>query len=140
MDLVDEKGEPVRREAAYYAVMNEVRKTFRPEFLNRLDEIVVFDRLGKEQIRRIVQIQLDRFAQRMGKRDLLLQVSDGAKDLLAELGWDPQYGARPLKRAIRKNLEDPLSVKLLAGECPTGTVIEVDRQGSQLVFVPKVQN
>ena len=149
MEMVDDSVDMANALAAYAstsrdrshkAVLDEVRKTFRPEFLNRLDETVVFDRLGKAEIRHIVDIQLVKFVERLSGRGVLLQVTDGAKELLAELGWDPQYGARPLKRAIRKNLEDPLSVKLLAGECPIGTLIEVERRDNRLVFVPKVQN
>ena len=98
--------------------MDEVRKTFRPEFINRLDEAIVFESLTEKQIRRIVDIQLDRFAEVLRKRDLHLRVTDAAKDYLGELGWDPQYGARPLKRAIHKNLEDPLATQMLCRGVP----------------------
>jgi ATP-dependent Clp protease ATP-binding subunit ClpB len=109
--------------------------------LNRLDEIVVFRRLEKEQLRQIVDIQLRRFAERLKKRDLLVEVSDAAKDLLGEVGWDPQFGARPLKRAIQKLLEDPLARRVLGGEFPPNTRIVVDRAGNgELSFVPRVQN
>jgi ATP-dependent Clp protease ATP-binding subunit ClpB len=116
-----------RRELVRRAVVDEVRKVFRPEFLNRLDEIVVFSRLDQSQIRQIVDIQLGRFASRLARRDLTLEMTDGAKALLAEAGWDPQYGARPLKRAIQKNLEDELARRVLAGEFPPGSRIVVDR-------------
>jgi ATP-dependent Clp protease ATP-binding subunit ClpB len=130
-----------RDELVRRAVMEEVRKAFRPEFVNRLDEIVVFHRLEREQLRRIVDIQLARFADRLGKRDLRIEVTDRAKDFLGETGWDPQYGARPLKRAIQKNLEDALAKRVLAGEYPPGTIIEVDRAASgELAFRPRVQN
>jgi ATP-dependent Clp protease ATP-binding subunit ClpB len=124
------------------AVIDEVRRLFRPEFLNRLDETVVFSRLDKSQIRKIVDIQLQRFAARLTRRELSLDVSDAAKDFLAEVGWDPQYGARPLKRAIQKNLEDALAKRVLAGEFPPGTRIQVDRRAAdgQLVFVTRMQN
>jgi ATP-dependent Clp protease ATP-binding subunit ClpB len=127
-------------DAAYQAVMEEVRKTFRPEFINRLDETVLFESLTEKQIRRIVDIQLDRFAERLTKRDLHLKVTDAAKDFLGELGWDPQYGARPLKRALRKNLEDPLATQLLAGAYPAGTLVVVDKSGGALTIAAQVQN
>jgi ATP-dependent Clp protease ATP-binding subunit ClpB len=119
--------DPVARaELIRRGVMDELRRVFRPEFLNRLDEIVFFNRLDASQIRRIVDIQLRRFASRLDRRELVLDVSDRAKDVLAREGWDPQYGARPLKRAIQRNLEDPLARKVIAGELPPGTRVVVD--------------
>ena len=88
-----------KRELIERAVMDDVRKTMRPEFLNRLDEMVVFHRLEREQMHKIIDIQLARFAERLAKRDIAIELSPAAKDYLAEVGWDPQYGARPLKRA-----------------------------------------
>jgi ATP-dependent Clp protease ATP-binding subunit ClpB len=130
------RGELTRR-----AVLDEVRRVFRPEFLNRLDEIVIFNRLESSQIRRIVDIQLERFAHRLERRELTLEVSDRAKDFLAEVGWDPQYGARPLKRAIQKHLEDALARKVLAGEFPLGTRIVVDRAPTgELTFLSQMKN
>jgi ATP-dependent Clp protease ATP-binding subunit ClpB len=130
-----------RRELVQRAVMDEIRRVFRPEFLNRLDEIVIFNRLESSQIRHIVDIQLRRFASRLARRDLAIEVTDRAKDVLAEAGWDPQYGARPLKRAIQKNLEDALARKVLAGEFPTGTRIIVDRGPTgELTFTTRMQN
>jgi ATP-dependent Clp protease ATP-binding subunit ClpB len=130
-----------RRELVRRTVMEDLRKVFRPEFLNRLDEIVFFRRLERDQIRRIVDIQLVRFAERLARRELSVDVTDRAKDLLAEAGWDPQYGARPLKRAIQKNVEDPLAKRVLGGEFPPGTRIVVDRAPSgDLSFTPRVQN
>jgi ATP-dependent Clp protease ATP-binding subunit ClpB len=131
-----------KRELIQRAVMEDLRKTFRPEFLNRLDEIVVFHRLERDQIRAIVDIQLERFAERLAKRDLSIELTDKAKDFLAQEGWDPQYGARPLKRAIRKWLEDPLAQKILAGAYPSGSRIVADPapSGDGLSFSPKVTN
>jgi ATP-dependent Clp protease ATP-binding subunit ClpB len=130
-----------RRERARQAVLEEVRKSFRPEFLYRLDEIVVFNRLEPSQIRHIVDIQLGRFAERLARRELTLDVTDRAKDFLAEVGWDPQYGARPLKRAIQRHLEDPLARKVLGGEFPPGTKVVVDRAGTgDLSFSARMQN
>ncbi len=130
MQTIEERPglEPAaRRELVRQVVMDEVRRVFRPEFINRLDEAVVFSRLDRDQIRHIVDIQLERFASRLARRDLELEVTDRAKDFLGEVGWDPQYGARPLKRAIQKNLEDPLARKVLGGEFPPGTRVIVDR-------------
>ena len=130
-----------RQDLVRVAAMDEIRRTFRPEFLNRLDETVIFNRLDRSQIRHIVDIQLRRFATRLERRNLVLEVSDRAKDFLAEAGWDPQYGARPLKRAIQRNLEDALARKVLAGEFPTGTTVVVDRAASgALTFQARMQN
>ncbi len=132
---LEDKKELIRR-----AMMEEVRKSFRPEFVNRLDEMVVFHRLDRAELRSIVDIQLGQFAQRIGKRELRIELTDAAKDYLAEQGWDPQYGARPLKRAIQKNLEDALAKRVLAGEFPPGTRIVVDRVGETLTFKAHAQN
>jgi len=129
-----------KRDLIQRAVMDDVRKAFRPEFLNRLDEVVVFHRLERAQIHAIIDIQLKRFAERLAKRDIDVSLSAGAKDLLAEAGWDPQYGARPLKRAIQKNLEDPLARHVLAGEYPPGTHLDVDRGPEGLVFKARMAN
>ncbi|MFO0678251.1 MAG: ATP-dependent chaperone ClpB [Polyangiaceae bacterium] len=131
-----DRAELVRR-----AVMEEVRKAFRPEFVNRLDEVVVFHRLERENLRSIVDIQLQRFASRLARRELTVDLTDRAKDFLGEVGWDPQYGARPLKRAIQRHLEDALAKRVLAGEFLPGTVIEVDKgSGDELTFKGRVQN
>jgi ATP-dependent Clp protease ATP-binding subunit ClpB len=144
IQAIDEKpglDAETRQELVQRAVMDEVRRAFRPEFLNRLDEVVVFSRLDRTQIRTIVDIQLGRFASRLVRRDLSIEVTDRAKDYLAEVGWDPQYGARPLKRAIQKSLEDGLAKRVLAGEFPSGTRIIVDRPSSGgLTFASRMQN
>jgi len=116
------------------AAMTALRAQFRPEFINRLDEIVVFRRLGRDEIRGIVDIQLQDLGRRLARRELALEVSDAAKGLLGELGWDPQFGARPLKRAIQKHVEDVLARKVLAGEYLPGDIVEIDRVGAELVF------
>ena len=121
-------------------VMEDVRKAFRPEFLNRLDEIVVFQRLEKSEVRRIVDLQLARFTERLAARSLAVDLSDDAKAYLAEVGWDPKYGARPLKRAVRKHLEDELAKHVLRGDYVPGTVVHVDRGGNGLVFKEMVSN
>jgi ATP-dependent Clp protease ATP-binding subunit ClpB len=144
IQAVEEKQEldlPTRRALSRRGVMDEVRKVFRPEFVNRLDDVVVFDRLEPAQIRAIVDIQLARLMTRLGRRDLSMEVSEAAKKWIAEAGWDPQYGARPLKRAILKNVEDPVAVRLLSGEFPSGTHIVVDHlEGGGLTFKGRIQN
>ena len=133
-------GPKERKDLVRIAVMDEVKKSFRPEFVNRLDEVVLFHRLEKEQLRSIVDIQLERFQKRLAKRDLRVELSAAAKDYLGEAGWDPTYGARPLKRAMQKYLEDALAKRVLAGEFPPGTRIEVDRSGEELTFKAHAQN
>jgi ATP-dependent Clp protease ATP-binding subunit ClpB len=127
-DLGDDDKANKMRDTA----MNALRGVFRPEFINRLDEIVVFRRLGRDEIRRIVDIQLLHLGQRLARRDLKLEVADAAKDLLGEVGWDPQYGARPLKRAIQRHLEDTLARRVLEGQFQPGDTIHVERRGSEL--------
>jgi ATP-dependent Clp protease ATP-binding subunit ClpB len=144
IQALDERGglDPAsRRDVIRTAVMDEVRRVFRPEFINRLDEIVVFNRLEQAQIREIVDIQLQRFMRRLERRGMTLELSDRAKDVLARAGWDPQYGARPLKRAIQRYLEDPLARKVLGGEFPLGTRVVADSaNGSDLAFTAQMQN
>ncbi|MCU0689970.1 MAG: ATP-dependent chaperone ClpB [Polyangiaceae bacterium] len=114
------------------AVMEVVRGRFRPEFLNRIDEVVVFRRLGREQIKAIVDIQLGRLRARLARRELQLDISERAKEFVGDLGWDPQFGARPLKRAIQKHLEDPVSVELISGRFVAGDTVAVDTDGGRL--------
>jgi len=117
------------------AVMQIVGQHFRPEFINRLDEIVVFHPLAKEQLRAIAEIQIDLFRNRLDEVGLKLEITDKALDLLAEAGFDPVFGARPLKRAIRHQLEQPLARKVLAGQYAQGDTVRVDVSGEELVFV-----
>jgi len=117
------------------AVMEVVGGHFRPEFINRIDESIVFHPLGREQIRHIVGIQLAGLQARLKARDLTLTISDAAMDLLGELGFDPIYGARPLKRAISQHLENSLAMQLLQGRYVAGAEIKVDVQGENLVFL-----
>ncbi len=108
------------------AVMNSVNQHFRPEFVNRIDEIVVFHPLGQEQMAGIAEIQLSRLRKRLQERDMDIVLSDEAMTQLVAVGYDPVYGARPLKRAIQQEIENPLSVKLLSGEFVAGDTIKVD--------------
>jgi hypothetical protein len=119
------------------AVMDTLAGHFRPEFLNRIDEIVVFHPLAAAQLRRIVQIQLGYLRRRLGERDMGLEVSEQALDLIAEAGYDPVYGARPLKRAIQGRIENPLAQAILKGNLRPGETIEVDVQDGDLVFRSK---
>jgi ATP-dependent Clp protease ATP-binding subunit ClpB len=116
------------------AVMGVVQSHFRPEFINRLDDIVVFHPLDKAQIRQIARIQIHGLEKRMAERGLKLSLSDDALTLLGNVGFDPVYGARPLKRAIQQQLENPLAQKILAGDFATGDTVQVDAAGGQLVF------
>jgi len=121
------------------AVMEEVQRSFRPEFINRLDDIVIFHRLGRDELGKIVEIQLRSLTQRLAKRELGIEVTQAARDLIGELGWGPQYGARPLKRAIQRYIEDPLATRVLAGEFSPGDVIVIDRgPNAELKFERKV--
>jgi ATP-dependent Clp protease ATP-binding subunit ClpB len=115
-------------------VMAAVREHFRPEFLNRLDETLIFNRLSREHLRRIVDVQLERVRARFAQRDLTLELTDGAKDWLADRGFDPVYGARPLKRVLRKELEDRVALALLDGSVTEGATVKVDVVGRELVI------
>jgi len=119
-------------EAVRPLVMDAVRKHFRPEFLNRIDEIVLFQRLGRAQMESIVKIQLGRLEKLLADRRMTIHLDDGALHWLGERGYDPVYGARPLKRLIQKELVDPIARKLLAGELEDGAVIQVTNGGDQL--------
>ncbi|MBP6797600.1 MAG: ATP-dependent chaperone ClpB [Luteimonas sp.] len=116
------------------AVMGVVQAHFRPEFINRLDDIVVFHPLDKAQIKSIARIQLRGLEKRLAERGLKIEVSDKAFDLLGNVGFDPVYGARPLKRAIQQQLENPLAQRILAGEFASGDVVKVDAEGGKLAF------
>jgi ATP-dependent Clp protease ATP-binding subunit ClpB len=111
-----------------------LREVFRPEFLNRIDEIVEFHPLSRDQLAHIVELQLARLRDRLAERGLALELTDPAKEVLAEAGWDPTYGARPLKRAIQRLVENPLALRLLEGEFDEGDTIRVDAQDGKLVF------
>ncbi|HVD25597.1 MAG TPA: AAA family ATPase [Gaiellaceae bacterium] len=111
-----------------------LREFFRPEFLNRIDEVVEFHPLSKEQLGAIVELQLRRLRDRLTERGLGLEVTDAAKEQLVETGWDPTYGARPLKRAIQRLVENPLALRLLEGDFAEGDTVLVDAENGELVF------
>ncbi len=115
-------------------VMDALRQHFRPEFINRVDEIIIFDRLTDEDLKKIVEIQLRRLTKRLESQKITLQLSDAAKELVAREGHDPVYGARPLKRAIQKQILDPLSLQILEGKFHEGQTIRVDEQNGKLNF------
>ncbi len=115
-------------------VMDALRQHFRPEFINRVDEIIIFDRLTDEDLKKIVEIQLRRLTKRLENQKITLELSDAAKELVAHEGYDPVYGARPLKRAIQKQILDPLSLQILAGNFHEGQTIRVDAKDGAMVF------
>ena len=116
------------------AVMEIVQQQFRPEFINRIDDIVVFHPLGSEQIRQIVDIQLGYLRKRLLERDIELKLDDKARDLLGEAGYDPVYGARPLKRAIQQQIENPLAQQILKGTFGPGDRILATVRNGEIVF------
>src|SRR5205807_1141058 len=107
-------------------IMGELKKVFRPEFLNRIDDVIVFHKLSKDEIKRIIELLLRRIRQSMAERELQLELSDPMKDLLVDKGWDPSMGARPLRRAIQRFIEDPLADFVLREEPDSGSTVMVD--------------
>ena len=126
------EGQPA--EAAREQVMEVVRRAFRPEFLNRLDEIILFNRLGRNEMKRIVDIQLQYLERLLAERKISLEVDEDAKAWLADTGYDPVYGARPLKRVIQRQLQNPLAKMLLAGALKDGETVQVSVQDGQLII------
>jgi len=121
-------------EALRSSLMELLKQSFRPEFLNRIDETVIFNRLDKSEISKIVDIQLTRLAQRLAERKITLNVTEAAKALLAERGYDPMFGARPLKRTIQSELENPLAKQVIAGAIKDGETVIADVSGGGIVF------
>jgi ATP-dependent Clp protease ATP-binding subunit ClpB len=111
-------------------VMDALRAHFKPEFLNRVDDVILYHQLGRDQIGRIVDIQLERVKALLEDRRIELEFSDEARELLAEKGYDPHYGARPLKRVIQRMVQDPMAVRILEGDFPEGSKISVDARVS----------
>ena len=122
MDYDDMKGR----------IMGELKKAFRPELINRIDEIIVFHQLTKDEIKQIIDLMLVRLQKQMGEQGVTLQLTDAAKDLLVDEGYDPAMGARPLRRAIQRLIEDPLADVLLHGQLSEGLVIVCDRDGDKM--------
>jgi ATP-dependent Clp protease ATP-binding subunit ClpC len=115
-------------------VMEELKRSFRPEFLNRIDEVIVFHSLTQEHVKSIVDLMMKRVRDQLKSKDVEIVLTDGAKGLLAEKGYDPTLGARPLRRTIQRMVEDPLSEKLLWKEYTAGQTIIVDAQDGEVVF------
>ncbi len=132
--LIQEMAGEENYDAMKSAVMDIVGSHFRPEFVNRIDDLVVFHPLGREHIRKIVDIQLSYLQERLAERDIRIHLSDAARDKLADAGFDPVYGARPLKRAIQQQVENPLAQKILQGKFNPGDVIEVGVANDRLDF------
>jgi ATP-dependent Clp protease ATP-binding subunit ClpB len=122
------------QEARERLVMDALRGHFRPEFLNRVDEIIIFDRLTEEDLQKIVEIQLKRLAKRLEQQKITLDLSDSAKSLLAREGYDPVYGARPLRRTIQREILDPLSIEILEGNIREGQTVHIDARDGHLSF------
>jgi ATP-dependent Clp protease ATP-binding subunit ClpB len=132
--MIQEMSGEENYDAMKSAVMDVVGSHFRPEFINRIDDVVVFHPLGREQIRAIASLQINILQARLQEREINLQLSDAALDLIGAAGFDPVYGARPLKRAIQSQLENPLAQEILAGRFGPGDTVQVDEQDGQLVF------
>jgi ATP-dependent Clp protease ATP-binding subunit ClpC len=109
-------------------IMGELKKVFRPEFLNRIDEVIVFHKLSREEIKEIVDLLMLRVQESMAERELSLNLSEDAKDLLVDKGWDPAMGARPLRRAIQRYIEDPLADEMLRTSLEPGSTVEIERK------------
>ena len=132
--ILELAGDPEQHAAMETRVNEALRAHFRPEFLNRLDDQIIFHSLRREELRRIVTLQVERLRQRLSERKLDLNLSDAAADWLANAGYDPVYGARPLKRAIQRDLETPIAKAILAGRYSEGQAIQVEVDSEQLVF------
>jgi ATP-dependent Clp protease ATP-binding subunit ClpB len=129
--LTEESGADWEIEAH---VKDALKQLFKPEFLNRIDEIIVFHMLGKDDLRRIVDIQLEYLAGRLRGRDLDVEFTDAARDQIMDEGYDPAFGARPLKRTIQQRLENPLASELLAGKFTDGDKIKIDADSHKFTF------
>jgi len=135
LEMVDTRD----REQVEKRVHEALRERFRPEFLNRVDEILTFNALTRKDIRRIVDIQVEHLSERLADRKIEIDMTDGARDLLAEQGFDPAYGARPLKRVIQRDIQDPLAMKVLDGEVREGDVVNVDAIDGEIAFTVETE-
>jgi len=123
-------------EAIKTRVTEELKKAFRPEFLNRIDEIIVFEPLSQDQLKQIVEIQLEYLKKRLADRKITIELTDAAKEKIAAEGYDPVYGARPLKRVIQRRIQDPMALKVLEGEIHDGDHVLVDTKDGEMTFSP----
>merc|ERR1711939_1246607 len=124
--IVEAGGDPTKEEEVRLKVLDQLRGTYRPEFLNRLDEIVIFNPLQREQLRPIARLALQALSSRLKAKEIALEVSDAAVDVLTDLGYSPEYGARPLKRVVQRELETPLARGLIDGSFAEGDTVGVD--------------
>jgi len=127
------KGQPML-EGVKRQVLDALRGHFRPEFINRVDEIIVFHALTRDQMRHIIDIQLRGLLKRLEDRKIRIEITDKAKDFIIEEGYDPTYGARPLKRTIQRRILDPLAIKVLEGEFREGDTVSIDVKAGDLTF------
>jgi ATP-dependent Clp protease ATP-binding subunit ClpB len=132
--ILDVAGDDSQYEEMRNRVMDAMRNSFRPEFLNRIDETIIFHSLDKSQLRAIVKLQVERLESRLAEQKLFLKMSDAALDFLAEIGYDPVYGARPLKRAVQRYVETPIAKAILRGEYQQKDTIFVDVEDERLTF------
>ena len=133
-EFLTQMGENDEVDSVRELVLGVVRQSFRPEFLNRVDEIILFHRLHRKEMGAIVDIQLERLAKLLAERKITLELGADARGWLADKGYDPVYGARPLKRAIQRYIQDPLSERILSGDFPDGSKILVSSGSDRLVF------
>ncbi|OHA67127.1 MAG: ATP-dependent chaperone ClpB [Candidatus Wildermuthbacteria bacterium RIFCSPHIGHO2_02_FULL_47_12] len=124
-----------KKNAVQDKVMSALKEEFRPEFLNRIDEIIIFNYLGKEEIKKIVELELAKVAERLAKKGITVAISEKAKELLAEQGFDPNLGARPLRRVVQRKVLDPLSLQIVAGEIKLGEKVSIDIKDGDIVIV-----
>lgn len=134
LGFVNKKEEEQRKESLREKIMKALKEKFRPEFLNRIDEIIIFNYLGKKEIRKIVELELKKVEERLEKRNIKILVTKKAKEFLAEKGFDPDLGARPLRRVIQKQVLDPIALKIVSGEVKEGDTVEVDEKNGKIVF------
>jgi len=127
-------GEPVESEKIRGEVDEALKKTFRPEFLNRIDEVIVFERLSKDDVKRIMDLQMIEICSRMREQGVDVELTEAARDWLAEKGYDPSFGARPLRRTLQRLVESPLSKKLIRRELKGGDQLRIDIENGELVF------
>ena len=133
------REEIAERESMKEKIMDSLRETFRPEFLNRIDEIVIFNYLARIEIKNIVDLELSKVEKRLAAKEIKIQISEKAKDLLVKEGFDPNLGARPLKRVIQRLILDPLSIKIVTNEIAEGSRILINAEDSKIVFeTPKI--
>ena len=135
LGFVQQKNEKEDKKASVKErVMSSLREEFRPEFVNRVDDIIIFNYLGKEEIKKIVELELAKVGERLASQEVKLEVTEKAKELLAEKGFDPNLGARPLRRIIQRTVLDPLALEIVTGAVKHGERVVVDAKDKEVVF------